>query len=129
MTCRLGSVSDSNQHIIPVSVDRNADQLEAIRFENCSFADAADRKRRDLIYSQHPLGHPKVYLFIDLPTPAQPTQTATHNIGCYRDRKGKDVLERLSDIITGQLPLEKMMFHQRLFLIEDYLTGSNDTRA
>ncbi|GBM03085.1 hypothetical protein AVEN_14584-1 [Araneus ventricosus] len=52
MTCRLGSISDSNQHIIPVSVDRNADQLEPTRFENYSLADAADKKRRDLIYSQ-----------------------------------------------------------------------------
>ncbi|GBN25683.1 hypothetical protein AVEN_7869-1 [Araneus ventricosus] len=52
MTCRLGSISDSNRHIIPVSVDRNADQLEPTRFENYSLADAADKKRRDLIYSQ-----------------------------------------------------------------------------
>ncbi|GBL81026.1 hypothetical protein AVEN_83109-1 [Araneus ventricosus] len=52
MTWRLGSISDSNQHIIPVSIDRNADQLEPTRFENYSLADAADKKRRDLIYSQ-----------------------------------------------------------------------------
>ncbi|GBM04731.1 hypothetical protein AVEN_55400-1 [Araneus ventricosus] len=82
MTCRLGSISDPNQHgvysgalgwvgfrklttephptggtridpnIIPVSVDRNADQLEPTRFENYSLTDAADKKRRDLIYSQ-----------------------------------------------------------------------------
>ncbi|GBL54082.1 hypothetical protein AVEN_124158-1, partial [Araneus ventricosus] len=49
MTCRLGSISDSNQHIIPVSVDRNADQLEPTRFENYSLADAANKKRIDLI--------------------------------------------------------------------------------
>ncbi|GBL84321.1 hypothetical protein AVEN_118687-1 [Araneus ventricosus] len=47
MTCRLGSISDSNRHIIPVSVDRNADQLEPTRFENYSLADAADKKRAD----------------------------------------------------------------------------------
>ncbi|GBL95551.1 Nucleoside diphosphate kinase [Araneus ventricosus] len=37
--------SDSNQHLIPVNVERNPDQLEPTRFENYSLADAADKKR------------------------------------------------------------------------------------